>query len=289
MTRQTCGHTRARALSRSRSLALALALRAQRWLWKQWQEIHSRALTPVSVTTKSDNILDWRPLVVLLVATLSLTFQEYFGQRNTFAQLFPATSSQIGATGWWDLWSFVWWTGWRVFGYLVLPLLVIALIPGERLGDYGFTFRGFTKHLWIYGLLFLGVLPVVVAVSYTKPFQHTYPFYRLASRSAFDFATWELLYAVQFLSLEFFFRGFLLHGLKRSIGAHAIWVMMVPYCMIHYGKPMLETLGAIIAGLVLGTLALRTGSIWCGVLIHVSVAVTMDVLALGHRLGYLGR
>ena len=93
---------------------------------------------------------------------------------------------------------------------------------------------------------------------------------------------WELLYAAQFLSLEFFFRGFLLHGLRRALGANAIFVMLVPYCMIHYGKPMPETIGAIGAGLILGTLAMRTRSIWGGVMIHVGVAVSMDMLALGY-------
>jgi membrane protease YdiL (CAAX protease family) len=88
------------------------------------------------------------------------------------------------------------------------------------------------------------------------------------------------MYSAQFFSLEFFFRGFMLQALKRSLGAYAIFVMVVPYCMIHFGKPMPETLGAIAAGLVLGTLALRTGSIWAGFLIHVSVVWTMDLLAL---------
>jgi membrane protease YdiL (CAAX protease family) len=50
--------------------------------------------------------------------------------------------------------------------------------------------------------------------------------------------------------------------------------------MIHYGKPMPETFGAILAGLLLGTLAMRTRSIWGGVLIHIGVATTMDVMAL---------
>jgi hypothetical protein len=56
--------------------------------------------------------------------------------------------------------------------------------------------------------------------------------------------------------------------------------MVVPYCMIHYGKPMAETCGAIFAGLVLGTIAMRTRSIWGGVAIHVCVALSMDGLAL---------
>ena len=84
----------------------------------------------------------------------------------------------------------------------------------------------------------------------------------------------------QFFGLEFFFRGFILHGLRRALGANAIFVMIVPYCMIHFGKPMPETIGAIGAGLILGTLAMRTRSIWGGVLIHIGVAMTMDVLAL---------
>ena len=91
---------------------------------------------------------------------------------------------------------------------------------------------------------------------------------------------WELLYIAQFVTLEMFFRGFMLHGLRRSFGANAIFVMMVPYFMIHFNKPMPEAVGAIGAGLILGTLAMRTRSIWGGAAIHVAVAVTMDLLAL---------
>ena len=45
-------------------------------------------------------------------------------------------------------------------------------------------------------------------------------------------------------------------------------------------EPLPETLGAIFAGLSLGVLALLTRSIWLGVAIHVSVAVSMDLLSL---------
>ncbi len=54
---------------------------------------------------------------------------------------------------------------------------------------------------------------------------------------------------------------------------------MVPYCLIHVLKPAPEAIGSIVAGLLLGTLALCTGSLWSGVLLHVSVALSMDVLA----------
>lgn len=59
--------------------------------------------------------------------------------------------------------------------------------------------------------------------------------------------------------------------------------MMIPYCMIHWNKPLAETLAAIVAGLVLGTLSLRSRSIWWGVAIHYWVALCMDVAALWQK------
>jgi membrane protease YdiL (CAAX protease family) len=53
--------------------------------------------------------------------------------------------------------------------------------------------------------------------------------------------------------------------------------------MIHYGKPYLEAHGAIVAGVVLGSLALRTRSIYGGFLLHISVAAGMDLLSLYKR------
>jgi membrane protease YdiL (CAAX protease family) len=189
---------------------------------------------------------------------------------------FPVT----GNDRYYELKSFAWWAGWRVLGYLVIPILVVLILPGQRLRDYHISPREFFKKLPIYAVLFLLILPAVIAASGTKSFQHTYPFYKWANRSTFDLVAWECMYAAQFLSLEFFFRGFMLQGLRSRMGSNAIFVMIVPYCMIHYGKPLPETMGAIGAGLILGTLAMRTRSIWGGVLIHIAVAVTMDVLAL---------
>jgi membrane protease YdiL (CAAX protease family) len=94
---------------------------------------------------------------------------------------------------------------------------------------------------------------------------------------------WEAAYICQFFALEFFFRGFMLHGLRHRLGFYAIFVMMVPYCMIHFQKPMPETFGAIAAGAVLGLMSLKTRSIWLGACLHVAVALSMDFLALWHR------
>jgi membrane protease YdiL (CAAX protease family) len=169
--------------------------------------------------------------------------------------------------------------------YFLLPALVIKLGFRQRLSDYGLKLRGVFKDAWMYGLMITGMVPVVFAVSFTGPFQAKYPFYQLAPGEPLwpYFVFWELLYALQFVALEFFFRGFLLHGARRQLGYYAIFAMMVPYCMIHFGKPILETFAAIIAGIVLGIMSLRTRSIWMGAALHITVAWLMDALALWHK------
>jgi hypothetical protein len=94
---------------------------------------------------------------------------------------------------------------------------------------------------------------------------------------------WEAMYFAQFFALEIFFRGFWLGVLRRSMGSGAIFAMAVPYCMIHYGKPYLEANAAIVAGIALGSLSMRTKSIYQGFLVHITVAALMDWLALKHR------
>lgn len=234
---------------------------------------------PVEVPAK----FDWRPVIVLVTVAISLTLQEYIGERDVFSQWFP---DQMVEAGKWakygQLKAFAWWTGWRVLGYVVLPIIAIWCMPGERVRDNFISLKNFFKHLPIYAVLFMIVLPFVILASRTQSFYLTYPFYKWANRSSFDLWAWECMYAIQFFSLEFFFRGFILKSLAPRMGSAAIFVMVVPYNMIHYGKPMAETFGAIIAGTVLGTLALRTKSIWGGVVIHVGVALTMDLLAVGH-------
>ena len=169
-----------------------------------------------------------------------------------------------------------------LFFYFVIPALVIRLVFREKLSEYGLSPKGFFKHLPIYLLLFLPVAAGTVLVSYSDSFQRTYPFYH-NPRFIWDMLLWDFLYCVQFFGLEFFFRGFMVHSMKFKLGSSAVWVMVLPYLMIHFTKPAPEAFGAIIAGTVLGVLSLRTCSIWGGVFIHCMVAIMMDWLSLIHR------
>ena len=99
-------------------------------------------------------------------------------------------------------------------------------------------------------------------------FQRKYPFYAGAVAGGWHFWGFQLFYGLQFLGVEAFFRGFLLFGLYPRLGWNAVPVMVIPYVMIHFGKPMPETFAAIVAGSLLGYLALRSRSFLWGALLH---------------------
>lgn len=237
--------------------------------------------------------LDAQALTVLVVAPVCLSGLFYFGMSDHaggFADLLAAIGLDSLAEALRTLLagerarltSLLYWASSCVLWYLVIPALVVRFCLRQRLTDYGLGVKGALRHAHVYVVLYLLVLPAVVGVSFAPAFQEQYPFYRSYGALPPGFLVWELAYAAQFLALEFFFRGFVLHGLVPRLGGYAIFVMVVPYCMIHFGKPFPETIGAIAAGVILGLLSLRARSIWLGVAIHVSVAWTMDALALWH-------
>jgi len=174
------------------------------------------------------------------------------------------------------------WVVVQAIAYVLGPALVVKLVLRERLRDYGLKLRGMFSGWLIYLTMFLLMMPLVAVASMSDSFQSQYPFYHLSRGEPLwpRFFIWQLMYAFQFLSLEFFFRGFMIHGAKQRLGAQAILAMTIPYCMIHFQKPLPETLGAIVAGVLLGFMSLKTRSIWLGAALHVGIAWSMDFSAL---------
>jgi membrane protease YdiL (CAAX protease family) len=183
-----------------------------------------------------------------------------------------------------DFNQLVFWAIVMIVTYVIPPVLVIRFVFRERIRDYGLRIKGMSAHVRVYFVLFGIAFPLLVAASYSSSFQEKYPFYHPVAGHALgpNLYWWWLLYWCQFVALEFFFRGFMVHGLAPRLGWAAIFAMVVPYNMLHYGKPMPEALAAIVGGIVLGTLAMKTKSIWLGASLHISIALTMDVLALWH-------
>lgn len=239
---------------------------------------------------------DSRPMVALIIVATVLMFHEYYGARFYFdttirpllrawaeAHVSEANPDPLGLVKYDELYGHGYWAFTRVFGYVLPVGIWLLAYRKDSILDMGLRGRGFFAHVKLYALFLVVVAGAMVVVARAPDFGTYYPFYKLATRSWYDLILWECMYFAQFFALELFFRGWLLGALRPRMGSAAIFVMAVPYCMIHFGKPYLEVSGAILAGIALGSLAMKTKSIYQGFLLHITIALSMDLLALSHR------
>ncbi len=174
----------------------------------------------------------------------------------------------------------LWWSAGCLVTLVLVPMCLLKLVAGTGPRATGLRLKGTGRDAWIYLGMFVLFAPVVWLVSKRLDFRLTYPFYRIVGRYGWDLVAFEAAYFLQFLAVEYFFRGFMVLGLKPALGRASVLVMLAPYCMIHFHKPMLEAFGAVGAGVVLGSLSWRTGTVVYGWFLHYGVALSMDLLSL---------
>lgn len=238
---------------------------------------------------KSDlAFIDRQAAAALIYAAIGLTCVNYLKSPQVIGTLFEKTSlawigDAINDYEYNNLPALCYWVFVILVFYFAIPALFIKFIWKRPLADFGLNFRFEQDFLKTFLHCAAVMLPIVYAVSLTASFVNKYPFFRVFDGTPYlsrPFFIWEAIYFVQFFALEFFFRGFLVHSLKPSLRIYSIFVMTIPYCMIHFGKPPAETFAAIFAGVFLGWLSYKHGAIWLGLLLHCTVALTMDILAL---------
>jgi len=211
-------------------------------------------------------------LVITVTTTLALLLGQYRAVKLT--GLGPGWPQVIIALG-------------RAGLYLALPLVslpILRLWPGPLLrirpADLGFGIGNWRLWLPDITILYLVMLPLVVWAATRAQFRNVYPYFHLARLGLKNLIRAELALLVLMFAWEFLFRGYLLFGLERRLGNYAIVVQMVPFALMHLGKPELEAYGSIIAGLVLGIIAVRGRSFLPAFILHYAVALSLDLLAL---------
>jgi membrane protease YdiL (CAAX protease family) len=277
-------------------------LRCRMWgaLPQFWERVFGKPLRRIDdesrayLASEAARGLDGKTITVMVTAAGCLTLQNYFGnwtaydhiawllQRLGLEQLAAGLTTAVVESDDAPLNRLTYWSvGWIIV-YFVIPALIVRCVFRERLRDYGLKLTGVFRDFWIYGVMFVVMVPLILLCSANQHFLDTYPFYRIAPGQPLwpKFWRWEAMYVAQFFALEFFFRGFMVHGTRHRYGVYSVFAMMVPYCMIHFGKPLPECCGAIVAGIALGIMSLKTRSIWLGAVIHVTVALSMDFAAL---------
>lgn len=244
----------------------------------------ARLVPRLDLETRDDARADRTALIVIITGTLLLYVFRYWGRPEFFVRsgMIDWVSGRVGGTfgSHPGVAAYLYWGASSLVLRTLVPAGIIAWLIRESPRDWGYRFRGTLKHYPVYGVMYLVMLPILLWVSSFDSFETYYPFYDRAIEGGAAFWLYEIGYAFQFVGIEAFFRGFLTFGLARRFGLLGIAIMTIPYTMIHFGKPAPEAFAAIIAGLVLGYLALKAKSFIPGIFLHVGVALTMDLLVL---------
>jgi membrane protease YdiL (CAAX protease family) len=164
--------------------------------------------------------------------------------------------------------------------YLALPLASLLLLR-LRPGQVGFAWGRPRQWLTDTGLLYAAMVPLLIIAARLPAFRHAYPYFGFERHGLALVCLGLGTRLFGMFAWEFLFRGYLLFGFERRIGpAPAVAVTTIPFVLMHFGKPLPETLGAAVAGVALGIVALRSRSFIPCAILHWSVAATLDLLAL---------
>ena len=167
---------------------------------------------------------------------------------------------------------------------ILLPLLGYWLWADRQQPFYGISKK--KLNLKPYFIMILVMVPIIIMASQNPGFLKKYPRAQLMPAvELFDqehtlyILGYELLYVLDFYAIELFFRGFLILAFVKYVGAKAILPAAVFYVCIHFGKPPGEALSSFFGGALLGIISYYSRSIWGGIIIHMSIAATMEICA----------
>jgi hypothetical protein len=209
-----------------------------------------------------------------------------FAGKVTF-DWFPAMITKPLSYPWNQYWSVV--LNWPLKGLLVFS--TVGLI--WRWGKYfppmaGLSTKNFTARP--YFLLLLYMIPLLALAATQEDFLRVYPKWQRLNfiepyleNSLPAKLLFELSYGLDFVTIELFFRGFLVLAFVRYAGKNAILPMAAFYCSIHFGKPVFECITSYFGGIILGVIVYHSRSIWGGLIVHLGIAWLMEIA------GYAGR
>ncbi|MFI5238073.1 MAG: CPBP family intramembrane glutamic endopeptidase, partial [Ignavibacteriales bacterium] len=161
----------------------------------------------------------------------------------------------------------------------VLSVIVIKFVLRESLKDYGLQVGELKVGLFFSALFLIAMTTLIWFISATSAFSEKYP-HLLSTRNSWkEFSIYEVGMMIYMVSWEFIWRGFMLFGLKKKFGYYSVLIQMIPFVILHNGKPVAEAFGAIAGGIALGVLAFRTNSIIYCVIIHSGVMFAIDLIS----------
>lgn len=210
--------------------------------------------------------------IFVSVALITFISMQY-ASPNFFRRIFDTSDDKF--------YSAIYWFSADGFLMFILPLILITIVFRQKPADFGFRIGD-----WKFGLksslVFVVImLPVLWIASGSESFARTYPQGGPFVRENIGVLLYyELFVGFYMLAWEFFWRGYMMFGIKEKFGYYAILIQMIPFFILHRGKPEIEIFASIFGGLILGIQAWRANSfIYCFV-VHWTVMIFVDVVSV---------
>lgn len=223
-----------------------------------------------------------RPVVACLSTAVIYSLWRSFGEPRYYLEHLSQQVSLLGDT-------LIDAELYRGTGHALLVVALVAIIKlcyRETMTDFGLAVGR-----WRNAPIILAATPLMLLFGYigaSKPeYREFYPATPgLADRSMSVFLLHAGFLLTNYIAWEMLFRGFLQKSLIPHLGAAgAIAAQTLASTLAHMDRPVSELFGSIGAGIVWGTLAYRTGSIWPCVLQHMLLGLTVDYLITFGGLG----
>ena len=230
--------------------------------------------------------LDKKVVTVFISIAILETISWYYTSRTAYQQYFY---DSFGANSNTQFYEFIYWYAGDFIVLFVIPALIVKFYFKEKLKSFGITIGDYITGIKLSIIFLIIMIPLIWLVSAEPAFGATYPLLDSARSSWKIFIIYEAGLLIYLFAWEFIWRGFMLFGLKDKFGYYAIFIQMIPFLLLHYGKPPLEAFGVILGGLALGALAYRTKSIYYCIITHAGIMFSIDfICTLRFRTGEFG-
>lgn len=218
--------------------------------------------------------LDKKVVIVFLAVAMLQTISWYYTSRmffriNFFNQFNYSENVYLIEYLYWFIGDFI--------VFFVLGSAIIKIFLKENISNYGLTTGYFSVGIKFTIIFLIIMIPIIWVVSSLPEFAETYPQLKAARETWTTFFIFESGMLIYMFGWEFLWRGFMLFGLEKKFGYYTVLIQMIPFVILHNGKPAGETFGAIIAAIALGALAIRTRSFLYGVIIHEAVMFSINL------------
>lgn len=219
--------------------------------------------------------IGFRSFWITIVSTISLTVYWHWGSPQGAPYAFILSVADVLDIKNFAFYQHLWSHTVALVVLLAIPLL-ISWYAGISPRSLGFTIKNVKREFILIFVIWIVLLPLIYLHSQTTSFQNMYPRLSQAGTDVSLFIFYELFYLSKWIAWEFFFRGFMLLGLKTEMGNKAVLISTIPFVLMHFGKPELEVYASLVLGLLFCWLTLRTMSIWPAVFLHWFIAISMD-------------